>query len=197
MFDLEKYKRELLFRGLCTDSYTGWVYGNIAFYRPNNEYAGMYLQDFSGLHPKDYLVKANTIGQYTGYKEFVFSDQTKQREIFEHDIVEIWAERTLNGDKVTKYDTYVKIRGVVVFYRGYWKIDFDNNYNNKICQPKGGERIWRQLDHWSELDDYGWGVFKNQEYLEWYLKREANHPLNYLHDITIVGNIHDNLELLD
>lgn len=186
--------REIEFRGKRIDN-GEWVYG---FYVKSQEY---YTQDVSnailsadGNHYGfgEYTfetyneIDESTLGQYTG---FVDNNGTK---IFEGDIVELYCIRTYCGRQVSQYDKPTKFRAVVKFGQcwnrfgiGFW-FDYDNKYNEKICEPIGKEQesrdIWKRA-----IGEFVPNEYKKETHPNWVWK-------NYL---VVIGNVVDNPELLE
>ena len=75
-----------------------------------------------------------------GMNEFVVTDRSFNKPLFEGDIVEVWSRRRqptenicLYRDKPTsQYDIEVKARAVIRFKYGEWFLDYDNEYNNTL-----------------------------------------------------------------
>ncbi len=79
-------------------------------------------------------VDPNTVCRYTGITEFVMTDKSINRPLFEGDIVEINSlRRPYAGWPQSTYDGDIKVRAVVYFERGMWMLNYDNPHNNKMC----------------------------------------------------------------
>lgn len=143
----------------------------------------------------DYVrrVDPKTVCNYTGVAEFVMTDKSINRPLFEGDIVEINSlRRPYAGWPQSTYDGDVKVRAVIYFKRGMWMLDYDNPYNNKMCEPRGNEQYERSVD--GALDLYYFGYRGKPEHEDWY----REHNTSYSRDnIVRIGNIHDNPELLE
>jgi uncharacterized phage protein (TIGR01671 family) len=138
-------------------------------------------------------VDPKTVCRYTGITEFVMTDKSVNQPLFEGDIVEINSlRRPYAGWPQSTYDGEVKVRAVIYFERGMWMLNYDNPYNNKICEPRGNEQYERSVD--GALDLYYFGYKGKPDHEDWY--REHNTSYNR-GDIVKIGNIHDNPELLE
>ena len=154
-----------------------------AKYNGNGEF---FWKDVRRVDPK-------TVCRYTGITEFVMTNKSINRLLFEGDIVEINSlRRPYAGWPQSTYDGDVKVRAVVYFERGMWMLNYDNPYNNKKCEPRGNEQYERSVD--GALDLYYYGYKGKTEHEDWY--REHNQSYNRS-DIVKIGNIHDNPELLE
>ena len=136
--------REILFRGKRVDD-GKWEYG---FYF---EEIGSLIKPLSSAvdYPSS-LVDPNTIGQYTGMREFMNQNPSVGCKLFEGDIVEVWSRRRLPTESFytvkSTYDGKCKVRAVIVFKNGEWRLDYENAYNNKLAQAKGGEAYDRVVN---------------------------------------------------
>ena len=149
-----------------------------------------------------YTVIPETVGQYTGMNEFILTNGTCDAPLFEGDIVEVWGWRTVYGRSQSQYDHCVKVRGVIYFSHGEWKIDYDNDYNKSLEKLKGSEVQEREVSGASRLYFYGCHRSNKEEYrvkeLEWHRKFHANDDEIYFNsDIMKLGNIFDNTDLLE
>ena len=141
-----------------------------------------------------HLVYPESVGQYTGMNEFVVSDRSFNKPLFEGDIVEVWSKRRIPtsyyySPSSSQYDVEVKARAVICFKYGKWFLDYDNGYNKSLCELRGNEQMERTVDSWSELDHYR---YNGDE--EWY--REHNSRCKH-HDIVKLGNVFENADLLE
>lgn len=182
----------------------GWYYGGILhqtdFYGERVDrwfiIDGTDTQDYD-IGP-EYEVVPESVGQYTGMNEFVVTDRTFNKPLFEGDIVEVWSRRRpttenieLFRDKPTsQYDVEVKARAVICFKYGRWFLDYDNEYNKALCKLRGNEQTERTVNTSSELDHFQYRG--NNE--EWY--REHNHRFKW-HDIVKIGTVFENADLLE
>lgn len=136
-------------------------------------------------------VDVNTICRYTEMNEFVMADRSINQPLFEGDIVEIHSVRCpYAAYPQSKYDGPVKARAVIYFKRGMWRLDYDNAYNKKMCEPRGNEQYERSVNNSWELYYFGYHGKDEEKY------REQNKRFHY-HDIVKLGNIYDNPELLE
>jgi hypothetical protein len=137
------------------------------------------------------VIDPNTVCRYTEMNEFVMADKSINQPLFEGDIVEIHSVRCpYAAYPQSKYDGPVKARAVIYFKRGMWRLDYDNGYNKKVCEPRGNEQYERSVNNAWELYYFGYHGKNEDEY------REQNKRSHY-HDIVKLGNIHDNQELLE
>ena len=167
--------REILFRG-----YTGrnWQYG----YLIDKEAIRNFDQD--GQPISTYRVIKETIGQYTGLTD---KNGTK---IFEGDIVEVYCVRLVGGQQRSIHDIPTKCRAVVNF-ENFWygigfNLDYENKFNEKICEPIGKEEDKRGLAR-RTISEFYYNKFREETNPKWLWR---NH-------IEVIGNIHDNPELLE
>ena len=187
--------REVLFHGKRTDN-GEWV-------------EGYYVYDESGQtteEPAAYIVRLNThpcgwslipyevfpesIGQYTGMTEFVVTDRSFNKSLFEGDIVEVWStRRPYYSTPKSQYDGDVKVRAVIRFTRGEWTLDYDNNYNKSLTKLKGREEEERTVD--GDWALYRFGCHGREEW-----QREHNAHYKW-HDIVKIGTVFENKDLLE
>ena len=141
-----------------------------------------------------YKVDPETVCQFTGAYEFDVSDPSVNGRIFENDIVEIWTRRHPTGEGYwtvgSKYDGPCIARALVVFHNGQWKLDYNNPFNEKTGAARGKEQYDRWISGPRELYDFGSMGCKNVDRF-----REHNPKKNW-YDIKVIGNLHDNPELL-
>lgn len=135
-------------------------------------------------------VVPESVGQYTGMKEFVAFDESFNRPLFEGDIVEVWSNRSPKYTRVAKsqYDGDVVVRAIICFKRGSWTLDYDNKYNEAIAKLRGKEADERAVD--GDWDLYHYGPRYSQE--EWL--REHNFKWR---DIKKIGTVFENADLLE
>lgn len=142
---------------------------------------------------KVHSVDPNTICSSTGVDEFVVTDKYIRQPLFEGDIVEINSlRRPYAGCPQSTHDGEVKVRAVIYFKRGMWMLDYDNPYNNKMCETRGNEQYERSVD--GALDLYYFGYRGKPENEDWYREHNTSYKRG---DIVKLGNIYDNPELLE
>lgn len=168
-----------------------WDFGEIAHlvierdaeYRGNGEF---FWQGVRRVDP-------STVCRYAGMTEFVMTDKSINQPLFEGDIVEINSlRRPYAGWPQSTYDGDVKVRATIYCERGMWMLNYDNPYNNKMCEPRGNEQYERSVD--GALDLYYFGYKGKPDHEDWY--REHNTSYNRS-DIVKIGNVYDNPELLE
>lgn len=181
--------RKYLFRGQRVDN-KEWAYGA---YLPISKTICTEKTYDGSTEYMDLFVIPETVGQYTEMNEFVVTDKSVNQPLFEGDIVEVSSlRRPYAGYPQSAYDGRVKVRAVIYFERGQWLLDYDNSYNNKMCETRGHEQYERSVDGAWEL--YYFGYKGKPEHEDDY--REHN-KLYYHGNIVKLGNIHDNPELLE
>ena len=184
--------REYLFHGKRVDC-DEWAEGYLNYNKTRKKY---YIMDDVDAFPIP--VHKESVGQYTEMNEFVVSDRSFNKPLFEGDIVEVWSRRRpttenieLFRDKPTsQYDVEVKARAVICFKCGCWFLDYDNEYNKELCRLRGNEQTERTVRACSELDHFRYRG--NNE--DWY--REHNHRFKW-HDIVKIGTVFENKDLLE
>ena len=180
--------REYLFRGkrLGRDE---WVEGH--YVHQYNSHM-IYLPDgVDREYGFDYYhVMPESVGQYTGMKEFVASDKSFDNPLFEGDIVEVWSNRSPKYTRVAKsqYDGDVVVRATICFKHGSWTLDYENKYNEALARLRGKEEDERAVD--GDWDLYHYGLHYGNE--EWLRKNSFK-----WRDIKKIGTVHDNADLLE
>ena len=181
--------RKYVFRGKKIGG-GGWAYGA---YLPLSQTICTENTYNGSTEYMDLFVDPDTVGQYTEMNEFVMTDKSINQPLFEGDIVEVHSlRRPYAAWPQSKYDGEVKVRAVIYFERGQWLLDYDNPYNNKMCNTRGHEQYERSVEGAWEL--YYFGYKGKPEYEDEYRK---NNKLYRRSDIVKIGNIHDNPELLE
>jgi hypothetical protein len=145
-----------------------------------------------------HIVHPESVGQYTGMNEFVMTDRSFNKPLFEGDIVEVWSRRRpptenicLYRDKPTsQYDIEVKARAVIRFKYGEWFLDYDNEYNNTLCKLRGNEQCERTVAASHRL--YNFGFHNSNE--DWHREHNARCKWD---DIVKIGTVFDNADLLE
>ena len=150
----------------------------------------MYYFNFEEYEMEHHLVAPESVGQYTGMKEFVVTDRSYNKPLFEGDIVEVWStRRPLYSEPRSQYDGDVKVRAVIHFTRGAWTLDYDNNYNKSLTKLKGKEEDDRTVNGYWEL--YSFGCHGREEW-------QREHNIRYKwHDIVKIGNVFEDADLLE
>ena len=176
--------REYLFHGKRVDN-GEWVEGYLNYCPTRKQYYIM-----NSVHSFPIPVHKESVGQYTGMNEFVASDKSFDRPLFEGDIVEVWSNRSPKYTRIAKsqYDGDVVVRATICFRRGSWTLDYDNKYNEELAKLRGKEEDERAVDgHW-EL--YCYGLYNGNE--EWLRKNDFQWC-----DIKKIGTVFENADLLE
>lgn len=184
-----------LFRGKRTDI-NEWMYG--APVEIGDGFVEIYYFNFEEYEIEHHLVAPESVGQYTGMTEFVVTDKSFNKPLFEGDIVEVWSRRRppiesiwLYRDKPTsQYDIEVKARAVICFKNGEWSLDYENEYNKALCKLRSNEQCERTVAASHRL--YSFGFHRSNE--EWH--REHNARCKWS-DIVKIGNVFENADLLE
>ena len=184
--------REYLFRGKRVDN-GKWVEG-----MPCSDLKGGVDAIQSNLGGGIFDIYPESFGQYTGMNEFVVTDRSYNKLLFEGDIVEVWSRRRpptenicLYRDKPTsQYDIEVKARAVICFKYGKWFLDYDNEYNKALCKSRGNEQYERTVNASHTL--YNFGFHNSNE--DWHREHNARCKWD---DIVKIGNVFENADLLE
>lgn len=184
--------RQYLFHGKRVDN-GEWVEGNligdcvIMLKGQEFEIEGSYII-FDDLMA--YEVFPESVGQYTGMNEFVVTDKSYNKPLFEGDIVEVWSTRRPKWTSSAKsqYDGDVKIRAVIRFRRGSWCLDDENKYNKSLAKLRGRETDERDVGVYWAMCSFG---SQNEEW-----DREHNSGYKW-RDIVKIGNVFENADLLE
>lgn len=205
--------REYLFHGKSVDN-GEWIEGCLI--HQGDHY--LILQDESKLHPMDvpYIddfgcidgradpVVPESVGQYTGFDEWMLDDASRDAKLYEGDIIEVWCNREIYGSPWSTHDGKVKFRGVIVFEYGKWRIEFKNKYNEAICKAKGKEEYDRDVPWGYELYHNYFNHLKNrEEYRKKQLEsrekcRKHGREGQFIYDdIVKIGNVFENADLLE
>ena len=183
--------RERLFRGIRVDN-GEWVEGGVYYQKADDvkEEAvyiiGGSLNDVGCA----YQVIPESVGESTGMNEFVVTDRTFNKPLFEGDIVEVWSTRRPRySNPQSQYDGDVKVRAVIRFNYGKWTLDYDNNYNKTLIKLKGKEEDERTVDGDPSL--YWFGCHGCEE---WNREHNSHYKWN---DIVKIGTEFENSELLE
>lgn len=176
--------RKYLFHGKRVDN-GEWVEGYLNYNSVRNQY---YIMDDVNAFPIP--VYEESVGQYTGMNEFVVSDRSFNKPLFEGDIVEIWStRRPYYSTPKSQYDGDIKVRAVICFNYGEWTLDYENKYNKSLAKLKGKEEDERDVSGDNRL--YYFGCHGNEEW-----QREHNMCWKW-GDIVKIGNVFENADLLE
>lgn len=160
--------REYLFHGKRVDN-GEWVEGYYVYddSGQTTEWPTAYIC-YLNRHPCGWAlipfeVIPESVGEWTGMNEFVMTDRSFNKSLFEGDIVEVWSRRRpptenicLYRDKPTsQYDIEVKARAVIRFKYGKWFLDYDNEYNKSLCKLRGNEQCERTVAASHTLYNFG------------------------------------------
>ena len=179
--------RQYLFRGIRVDN-GEWVEGYYVKAQKLNGDGYEYFIIEEASDGRSHLVVPESVGQYTGYNEFVMTDKSFNKPLFEGDIVEVWNYRTLYDTK-SQYDGRVKVRGVIRYVDNHWEVDLENEYNKAICAPKGSEKYERYLYYKRPLEHPC-----NKDNEDWYREHNTH---NLYRDIVKIGTEFENSKLLE
>lgn len=199
----------ILFRGKRLDN-DEWVYGYYVKHdtvkvcmstddpKPSHYIVQDGFCDWGLVPPIEWFeVDPETVGQCTGMKEFIAADELALTPIFEGDIVELWSRRRIATEtywtQKSQYDGDCIVRAVIVFKCGEWRLDYNNKHNEKIAAARGNEMYSRNVHSGKSLNGllpYG---NCNVDFLR---INCVNRNLKH-HDIKVIGNIHDNPELVE
>lgn len=190
--------REYLFQGKRIDN-GEWVQGYLNYNSTRKQY---YIMDDVNSFPIP--VYEESVGQYTGFDEWMLDDASRDAKLYEGDIIEVWRNREIYGSPWSTHDGKVKFRGVIVFEYGKWRIDFKNKYNEDICKAKGKEEYDRDVPWGYELYH---NYFNHLENRSEYRKKKLEDreqclkwgfdDHSYYDDIVKIGNVFENKDLLE
>ena len=185
--------REILFRGKRKDN-GEWVEGHYytQVYHEGTIEEEWYhiIKPIGSKSWEEVRVNPWSVGQYTDMNEFVVTDRSYNRPLFEGDIVEVWStRRPCCSNPKSQYDGDVKVRAVICFIRGEWTLDYENNYNKSLTKLKGKEEDERTVDGDWVLHRFG---CHGRE--EWQREHNAHYKWK---DIVKIGNVFDNADLLE
>jgi hypothetical protein len=192
--------REYLYRGIRVDNHE-WVEGYYVKAQKLNGDGYEYFIIEEAADGSSYIVFPESVGEYTGMNEFVLTDESFNKPLFEGDIVEVWGWRTVCGQKQSQYDKRIRVRGVIRFQHGEWCINYDNNYNRSLAALKGNEVYDRDVEGVGRLYYYGCHRSDIDEYrarqLEWHRKFRNDDEIISHDDIKKIGTVFENSELLE
>lgn len=190
--------RDYVFHGKRIDN-GEWVEGYLNYNHTRKQY---YIMDDVGAFPIP--VHKESVGQYTGFDEWMLDDVSRDAKLYEGDIIEVWCNREIYGSPWSTHDGKVKFRGVIVFEYGQWRIDFKNKYNETICKAKGKEEYDRNVPWGYELYHNYFNHLKNRE--EYRKKQIESRERCRKHgwegqfiydDIVKIGTVFENADLLE
>lgn len=189
--------REYIFHGKREDN-GEWVEGYYVKAEKLDKSGYEHFIIEEGAEGASHLVFPESVGQYTGMNEFVVTDRSFNKPLFDGDIVEVWSRRRpptenicLYRDKPTsQYDIEVKARAVICFKYGKWFLDYDNEYNKSLCKLRGNEQYERTVNASHTL--YNFGFHNSNE--DWH--REHNARCKW-EDIVKIGTVFENADLLE
>lgn len=191
--------REYLFRGKRVDN-GEWVEGGIIPLDTDSGYifiaepflSASTLPVHEIVKHHMHLVIPESVGQYTGMNEFVVTDRSYNKPLFEGDIVEVWGWRSprYTYDAKSQYDGKIKVRATVCFDHGEWTLDYTNQYNKSLAKLKGKEVDEREVT--GEWSLHRYQCHNGNE--DWYREHNAHYKWS---DIVKIGNVFDNKDLLE
>lgn len=191
--------REYLFHGKRVDN-GEWIEGNLTVWSDGSASIDPVSTPSSPL----YAVCPESVGQYTGFDEWMLDDVSRNAKLYEGDIIEVWCNREIYGSPWSTHDGKVKFRGVIVFEYGKWHIDFKNKYNETICKAKGKEEYDRDVPWGYELYHNYFNHLKNrEEYRKKQLEsrercRQYGWEGQFIYDdIVKIGTVFENADLLE
>ncbi len=174
--------REYIFHGKRVDG-NGWIEGSLWNYLGTPKI-------LSSGNIVGYDVIPESVGQYTGMNEFVVTDRSYNKPLFEGDIVEVWSIRRPKyaSSAQSQYDGDVKVRATICFKDGAWRLDYENKYNKSLAKLQGKETDERAVDNHWEL--YMFSPYYNND--EWLRENKFK-----WHDIKKIGTVFENADLLE
>lgn len=190
--------REYLFHGKRVDN-GEWVEGYLGYNKTRKQY---YIMDDVNAFPIP--VYKESVGQYTGFDEWMLDDVSRNAKLYEGDIIEVWCNREIYGSPWSTHDGKVKFRGVIVFEYGKWHIDFKNKYSETICKAKGKEEYDREVPWGHELYRSCFHHLKDRDKLRQKKLEDREKCLkwgfddhSYYDDIVKIGTVFENADLLE
>jgi hypothetical protein len=195
--------REYLFHGKRTDN-GEWVEGHYVKAEKLDKSGYEHFIIEEGAEGASHLVYPESVGQYTGFDEWMLDDASRNAKLYEGDIIEVWCNREIYGSPWSTHDGKVKFRGVIVFEYGKWCIDFKNKHNETICKAKGKEEYDRDVPWGYELYHNYFNHLKNrEEYRKKQLElrercRKHGWEGQFIYDdIVKIGTVFENSDLLE
>ena len=191
--------REYIFHGKRIDN-GEWVEGNLTVWSDGSASIDPVSTPSSPL----YAVHPESVGQYTGFDEWMLDDASRNSKLYEGDIIEVWGNREIYGSNWSQYDGKVKFRGVIVFEYGEWRIEFKNKYNEIICKARGKEEYDRDVPWGHELYRSCFHHLKDRDKLRQKKLEDRESCLkwgfddySYYDDIVKIGTVFENADLLE
>ena len=190
--------RQYLFHGKRVDN-GEWAEGYLNYNSTRKQY---YIMDDVNAFPIP--VHKESVGQYTGFDEWMLDDVSRNAKLYEGDIVEVWGNREIYGSNWSQYDGKVKFRGVIVFEYGEWRIKFKNKYNEAICKARGkeeydrdvpwGDALYRRyFSHLKDREKYRQERLESRERCRrWWMEDHFIYD-----DIVKIGTVFENADLLE
>jgi hypothetical protein len=181
--------RDYIFRGKRVDN-DEWVEGYYVKAEKLDKSGYEHFIIEENAEGASHLVFPESVGQWTGMNEFVVSDRSFNKPLFEGDIVEVWSTRRPKWTSSAKsqYDGDVKIRAVIRFRRGSWCLDDENKYNESLAKLRGRETDERDVGVYWAMYSFG---SQNEEW-----DREHNSGYKWC-DIVKIGTVFENADLLE
>ena len=148
-------------------------------------------------------VVPESVGEWTGMNEFMLTDESRNAPLFEGDIVEVWGWRVpvSTYNPKSQSDGRIKVRAVICFKHGQWRLDYDNEYNKALAKLKGKETDRRVVDGSLNLYYYGYHGSDIEGYrakeLEWHGKFHNKEDIVGHNDIVKIGTVFEDADLLE
>ena len=138
--------RDYIFHGKRVDN-GEWVEGYLCYNKARKQY---YIMDDVNAFPIP--VHKESVGQYTGFDEWMLDDASRDAKLYEGDIIEVWCNREIYGSPWSTHDGKIKFTTeIIAAIRENKTVDFKNKYNEAICKAKGKEEYDRDVPWGYEL----------------------------------------------